>query len=61
MFAFVNEKQLYRMRAPASGREGTTNLHHYWRFRDGKVECYRGSEDTALTAEVLGLQVAGAV
>jgi ketosteroid isomerase-like protein len=29
------------------------NLHHYWRFRDGKVEYYRGSEDTALTAAIL--------
>ncbi len=27
------------------------HLHHYFRFRDGKVEYYRGSEDTAETAE----------
>jgi ketosteroid isomerase-like protein len=36
-----------------TGREATMNLHHYWRFRDGKVEYYRGSEDTALTAAIL--------
>jgi hypothetical protein len=29
------------------------NLHHYWRFRDGKVEYYRGSEDTAQTVAAL--------
>jgi ketosteroid isomerase-like protein len=35
-----------------TGRQATMNLHHYWRFRGGKVACYRGSEDTALTAAV---------
>jgi hypothetical protein len=24
-------------------------MHHYWRLRDGKVEYFRGSEDTELT------------
>jgi ketosteroid isomerase-like protein len=33
------------------------HLHHYWRFRDGKVACYRGSEDTALIASALGREV----
>ena len=28
-------------------------LHHWWRFRDGKVYYYRGTEDTALTARLL--------
>jgi ketosteroid isomerase-like protein len=27
-------------------------MHHFWRIRDGKVEHFRGSEDTALTARV---------
>jgi hypothetical protein len=27
-------------------------MHHYWRIRDGKVEYFRGSEDTELTAWV---------
>ena len=39
--------------AKATGRSGVMNLHHWWRFRDGKVYSYRGSEDTALTAELL--------
>jgi ketosteroid isomerase-like protein len=43
----------YRMRSTATGREAVMNLHHFWRFRDGRVEKYRGSEDTALTAATL--------
>lgn len=33
--------------------DATMDLHHWWRFRDGKVCLYRGSEDTALTATLL--------
>ena len=40
-------------RSVATGKEATINLHHYWRFRDGKVEHYRGSEDTQLVASTL--------
>jgi hypothetical protein len=29
------------------------DLHHWWRFRDGKIYYYRGTEDTALTASLL--------
>lgn len=29
------------------------NLHHFWRFRDGQVAFYRGSEDTAQVAAAL--------
>lgn len=29
------------------------NLHHFFRFRDGKVAYYRGTEDTALVETVL--------
>jgi hypothetical protein len=29
------------------------HLHHYFRFREGKVAYYRGTEDTALTEELL--------
>jgi uncharacterized protein len=36
-----------------TGRSGAMDLHHWWRFRDGRVEFYRGCEDTALTAELL--------
>ena len=28
-------------------------MHHYWRIRDGKIEYFRGSEDTEQTARVL--------
>lgn len=43
----------FRFRGVGSGVEGSANLHHYFRFRDGKVDYYRGSEDTALTARIL--------
>jgi hypothetical protein len=29
------------------------NLHHYFRFRDGKIAYYRGSEDSAQTLAAL--------
>ncbi len=29
------------------------NLHHYFRFEDGKIAYYRGSEDTAQTEAAL--------
>jgi ketosteroid isomerase-like protein len=34
----------------ATGKTLTSNLHHYWRLRDGKVTYYRGSEDSAQVA-----------
>ena len=43
----------FAVRSRQTGRDATMNLHHYWRLRDGKVEYYRGSEDTALTADML--------
>ena len=43
----------FRLTVKATGKEAAMNLHHYWRFRDGKVEYYRGSEDTAQTASAL--------
>jgi ketosteroid isomerase-like protein len=36
-----------------NGRSGAMDLHHWWRFRDGKVYFYRGTEDTAKTAAML--------
>ena len=45
----------FGMKGRATGNEGTTELHHWWTFRDGLVSRYRGTEDTALTAEILGL------
>jgi uncharacterized protein len=38
---------------PATGRSGAMNIHHWWRFRDGKVCMYCGSEDTAQMLECL--------
>ena len=43
----------YAFTVTATGRDVATNLHHYWRLRDGKVAYYRGSEDTALIASAL--------
>jgi uncharacterized protein len=39
-------------RSIATGREASMTMHHYWRIRDGKVDMFRGSEDTELTAQV---------
>jgi ketosteroid isomerase-like protein len=43
----------YAFTVTATGKHVATNLHHYWRFRDGKIAYYRGSEDTALIASAL--------
>jgi hypothetical protein len=37
----------FKVRINATGKEAEMNLHHYWHFTDGKVDRYRGSEDTA--------------
>jgi ketosteroid isomerase-like protein len=44
----------YGFTAAATGRTVAFNLHHFWRFADGKVAYYRGSEDTALIAQAMG-------
>ncbi len=43
----------WKARAKATGREMSMNLHHYWHLTNGKVDKYRGTEDTAQTAAVL--------
>ncbi|MDX6581972.1 MAG: uncharacterized protein QOI10_1156 [Solirubrobacterales bacterium] len=43
----------WRAKSKATGREISSNLHHYWHLTDGKVDKYRGSEDTAQTAAAL--------
>lgn len=43
----------FGMKVKATNKSGTMDLHHWWRFRDGKVVMYRGTEDTALTARLL--------
>jgi uncharacterized protein len=42
-----------RARARNTGRPVEMNLHHWFRFADGKVGYYRGTEDTAQTQEAL--------
>jgi uncharacterized protein len=39
--------------APATGKSVTMDIHHWWRFRDGQVCFYRGTEDTAQTQDLL--------
>ena len=44
----------YAFTVSATGRDVAMNIHHYWRFRDGKVCFVRSSEDTAQVAAALG-------
>ena len=37
----------------ATGKHIDHDLHHYFRFRDGKIAYYRGTEDTAQTEAAL--------
>jgi uncharacterized protein len=37
------------VRSRSTGRTIAMDLHHYFRFRDGKIAYYRGTEDTAQT------------
>jgi ketosteroid isomerase-like protein len=43
----------FRARSRSTGRTAEMNLHHYFKFRDGKIAFYRGSEDTTQTEAVL--------
>jgi ketosteroid isomerase-like protein len=43
----------FRARSRDTGRTAQMNLHHYFKFRDGKVAYYRGTEDTAQTEAAL--------
>jgi uncharacterized protein len=43
----------FRARSLRTGRSAAMDLHHFFRFRDGKIAYYRGTEDTAQTAAVL--------
>jgi ketosteroid isomerase-like protein len=42
----------YGARIPSTGKSATMDLHHWWRFREGKVFFVRGTEDTALVARL---------
>ncbi len=43
----------FQARSRGTGKTAQMNLHHYFRFRDGKIAYYRGTEDTAQTEAVL--------
>ena len=36
-----------------TGKTAAMDIHHWWRFRGDRVSFYRGTEDTAATAEML--------
>ena len=44
----------FRARSRATGKTAVMQLHHWFHFRDGKIDYYRGTEDTAITAATLG-------
>ena len=50
VFAFLR----FAVRMNGTGREASFHLHHYFRFNgEGKIEYYRGSEDSAQVARAL--------
>lgn len=42
-----------RTRSRRTGKSAAMDLHHLFRFRDGKIAYYRGTEDTAQTEAAL--------
>ena len=42
-----------RARSRSTGKAIAMDLHHYFKFHDGKIAYYRGTEDTAQTEAVL--------
>jgi uncharacterized protein len=42
-----------RARSRSTGKPISMDLHHYFKFRDGKIAYYRGTEDTAQTEAAL--------
>ena len=43
----------YTFTVTTTGKHVAMNMHHYWKFRDGKVCYVRSSEDTAQVAAAL--------
>ena len=43
----------FRARSRVTGKTAAMNLRHFFKFRDGKIAYYRGTEDTAQTQAVL--------
>jgi uncharacterized protein len=42
-----------RTKSRRTGKSAGMDLHHLFRFRDGKIAYYRGTEDTAQTEATL--------
>ena len=40
----------YAARSRETGKSVTMNIHHWWRFTNGKISHYRGTEDTLASA-----------
>lgn len=53
MSADANIKIIAEIYEAFGGKAAQMNLHHYFRFRDGKIAYYRGAEDIAQTRAVL--------
>jgi len=49
VFAIVR----FATRSRETGKAAQMQLHHWFRFTDGKISYYRGTEDTAITAAAL--------
>jgi len=43
----------FAVRSRDTGKVAKMDLHHWFRFRDGKIAYYRGTEDTAIMAAAL--------
>ena len=43
----------FAMRSRETGKLAKMQLHHFFRFSNGKISSYRGTEDTAVTVETL--------
>ena len=48
-----DDHALVEIQVARHGKTAAMDLHHLFRFRDGKIAYYRGTEDTAQTARVL--------
>ena len=43
----------FQTKAKKTGTTSSMQLHHWFRFQNGKIAYYRGTEDTAITAAAL--------
>jgi uncharacterized protein len=43
----------FAARSRETGKRAAMQLHHWFRFTNGKISYYRGTEDTAITAAAL--------